>query len=189
MKNFGQGMWRRVSDYDKHNSENNNNAGLLQYYLGLLAYMRQQKPEEPINKQVVDDDKFEIIEPIVEIKEEQNVLVEEQVEEPLVNKEEILLVEEEILLVEEEESIIKEEILLVDEPIIEEEILLEEPVVEEPIIKEESVVEEPIIEEEILLVEEPIIEEEILVEEILVEEPVVEELVKSAKKKGKKNKK
>ena len=176
MKNFGQGMWRRVSDYDKHNSENNNNAGLLQYYLGLLAYMRQQKPEEPINKQVVDDDKFEIIEPIVEIKEEQNVLVEEQVEEPLVNKEEILLVEE--------ESIIKEEILLVEEPIIEEEILLEEPVVEEPIIKEESVVEEPIIEEEILLVEEPIIEEE-----ILVEEPVVEELVKSAKKKGKKNKK
>jgi len=138
-------------------------------------------------------------------KDENGVVVEEQViEEVTVVEEPLLAVEEPLLAVEEADVDINYRIIIgneketqtffeepvVEEPVVEAVAVVEEPVVEEPVVEAVAVVEEPVVEEPVieevsvveeplLAVEEPIMEEVAVVEEpvVVVEETVVEETV------------
>lgn len=46
MHNFGRGMWRRVGDYEKHNSYYNTQ---LQHYLAFIEYQKLKQRQDAVN--------------------------------------------------------------------------------------------------------------------------------------------
>ena len=179
MQNFGRGMWRRVSDYQKHyqqqqqqQSTNDINNNKLTRYLqmqkerAINAYNGLKKTED--NKTLVSKEKENNM--LVTIISEKAILSEMNVLNDNVLNDNVLneAISENYVVV---EAINEPYVAVVTEPVV------TEPVVTEPVVTEE-VVTEPV-------VTEPVVTEPVVTEEVVVTNS---ETAVATKKKRRKNK-
>ena len=169
MQNFGRGMWRRISDYEKQQPPTYIQPSTNIQTNRLLHYIQTQK-QRAINAYSG-----------IALNKE-NVVVKEEV---TIND-----VTDNYVIV---EAVISEaEIIITEEPLVSDLVVISEA--EEVVISEESVVtseepvvtsEEPVISEELVISEEPVVTEEVVTNapEVIVTAPISKSNAKKRRKK------
>jgi hypothetical protein len=144
MHNFGRGMWRRISDHEKHQQATNVQTNRLTHYL----QTQKQRAIDAYSRIAISNEKKEVKEKVVTTDVTDNYVFVEAVR----SEAEIILSEAEVVFNEESEAVVIEPEAVVTEP---EAVVTEpEPVVSEP----EPVVSEP----EPVISEVPVVTETII---------------------------
>jgi hypothetical protein len=171
MHNFGRGMWRRISDHEKHQQATNVQTNRLTHYL----QTQKQRAIDAYSRIAISNEKKEVKEKVVTTDVTDNYVFVEAV----ISEAELVVSEAEVVFNEESEAVVTEPEATVTEaePVVTEAepvVTEAEPVVTEaePVVSEaEPVVSEP---EPVVSEPEPVISE---VEPSVSEVPVVTETI------------